>query len=71
MYNQGFIGKDGVDHYNEVKGLTLPEYLPVHIGICIHVSVAEIQGWIQKNRDPHEMEVTMPVSRTPGHRECL
>lgn len=58
MYNQGFIRKQCVDHYNEIKRLTLPEYLPPHAVIYIDVPVPEIQRRIQKKGDPHEMKVT-------------
>lgn len=58
MYNQGFIRKQCVDHYNEIKRLTLPEYLPPHAVIYIDVPVSEIQSRIQKKGDPHEMKVT-------------
>ncbi|XP_075807581.1 NADH dehydrogenase [ubiquinone] 1 alpha subcomplex subunit 10, mitochondrial [Microtus pennsylvanicus] len=58
MYNQGFIRKECVDHYNEIKRLTLPEYLPPHVVIYIDVPVSEIQKRIQKKGDPHEMKIT-------------
>lgn len=41
----------GVDHYNEIKRLTLPEYLPPHVVIYIDVPVPEIQKRIQKKGD--------------------
>lgn len=58
MYNQGFIRKQCVDHYNEIKRLTLPEYLPPHAVIYIDVPVSEIQSRIQKKGNPREMKVT-------------
>ncbi|CAH6791943.1 NADH dehydrogenase [ubiquinone] 1 alpha subcomplex subunit 10, mitochondrial [Phodopus roborovskii] len=58
MYNQGYIRKECVDHYNEVKRLTLPEYLPPHVVIYIDVPVPEIKSRIQKKGDPHEMKIT-------------
>ncbi|KAL6075554.1 hypothetical protein STEG23_011497 [Scotinomys teguina] len=58
MYKQGFIRKDCVDHYNEVKRLTVPEYLPPHLVIYVDVPVSEIQSRIQKKGDPHEMKIT-------------
>lgn len=38
----------GVDHYNEVKRVTLCEYLPPHVVIYVDVPVPEIQSRIQK-----------------------
>ncbi|XP_069321597.1 NADH dehydrogenase [ubiquinone] 1 alpha subcomplex subunit 10, mitochondrial [Eulemur rufifrons] len=58
MYNQGFIRKQCVDHYNEVKKVTICEYLPPHVVIYIDVPVPEVQSRIQKKGNPHEMKVT-------------
>ncbi|XP_008067096.1 NADH dehydrogenase [ubiquinone] 1 alpha subcomplex subunit 10, mitochondrial [Carlito syrichta] len=58
MYNQGYIRKQCVDHYNEVKKVTICEYLPPHVVIYIDVPVPEIQSRIQKKGNPHEMKVT-------------
>lgn len=38
----------GVDHYNEVKKVTIAEYLPPHVVVYIDVPVPEIQSRIQK-----------------------
>uniref|UniRef100_I2CTH3 NADH dehydrogenase [ubiquinone] 1 alpha subcomplex subunit 10, mitochondrial n=1 Tax=Macaca mulatta TaxID=9544 RepID=I2CTH3_MACMU len=58
MYNQGFIRKQCVDHYNEVKNITACEYLPPHLVVYIDVPVPEVQRRIQKKGDPHEMKIT-------------
>ncbi|XP_020143654.1 NADH dehydrogenase [ubiquinone] 1 alpha subcomplex subunit 10, mitochondrial [Microcebus murinus] len=58
MYNQGFIRKQCVDHYKEVKNVTICEYLPPHVVIYIDVPVPEVQSRIQKKGDPHEMKIT-------------
>ncbi|XP_046940007.1 NADH dehydrogenase [ubiquinone] 1 alpha subcomplex subunit 10, mitochondrial isoform X1 [Lynx rufus] len=58
MYNQGFIRKQCVEHYNEVKKVTASEYLPPHVVIYVDVPVPEIQSRIQKKGNPHEMKVT-------------
>ncbi|XP_054333605.1 NADH dehydrogenase [ubiquinone] 1 alpha subcomplex subunit 10, mitochondrial isoform X2 [Pongo pygmaeus] len=57
-YNQGFIRKQCVDHYNEVKSVTICDYLPPHLVIYIDVPVPEVQRRIQKKGDPHEMKIT-------------
>ncbi|EHB08745.1 NADH dehydrogenase [ubiquinone] 1 alpha subcomplex subunit 10, mitochondrial [Heterocephalus glaber] len=54
MITDWFIG---VNHYNEVKKLTIPEYLPPHVVVYIDMSVPEIQEQIQKKGDPHEMKI--------------
>ncbi|XP_004417501.1 PREDICTED: NADH dehydrogenase [ubiquinone] 1 alpha subcomplex subunit 10, mitochondrial [Odobenus rosmarus divergens] len=58
MYNQGFIRKQCVDHYNEVKKVTISEYLPPHVVIYIDMPVPEIQSRIQKKGNPHEMKIS-------------
>ncbi|XP_013013093.1 NADH dehydrogenase [ubiquinone] 1 alpha subcomplex subunit 10, mitochondrial isoform X2 [Cavia porcellus] len=58
MYKQGYIRKQCVDHYYEVKKLTIREYLPPHVVVYIDMPVPEIQQRIQKKGDPHEMKVT-------------
>ncbi|XP_054426362.1 NADH dehydrogenase [ubiquinone] 1 alpha subcomplex subunit 10, mitochondrial isoform X2 [Pteronotus mesoamericanus] len=58
MYQQGFIRKQCVDHYNEVKKVTISQLLPPHVAIYIDVPVPEVQSRIQKKGDPHEMKVT-------------
>ncbi|XP_006893567.1 PREDICTED: NADH dehydrogenase [ubiquinone] 1 alpha subcomplex subunit 10, mitochondrial [Elephantulus edwardii] len=51
MYKQGYIRKQCVDHYSEVKKITLCEYLPPHVAIYIDVPVPEVQSRIQKKGD--------------------
>ncbi|XP_066136921.1 NADH dehydrogenase [ubiquinone] 1 alpha subcomplex subunit 10, mitochondrial [Saccopteryx bilineata] len=58
MYKQGFIRRQCVSHYNEVKKVTACQYLPPHVVIYIDVPVPEIQSRIQQKGDPHEMKVT-------------
>ncbi|KAB0403637.1 hypothetical protein E2I00_000334 [Balaenoptera physalus] len=58
MYRQGFIRKQCVDHYNEVKKVTICEYLPPHVVIYVDVPVPEIQSRIQKKGNPREMKIT-------------
>uniref|UniRef100_A0A8D0N428 NADH dehydrogenase [ubiquinone] 1 alpha subcomplex subunit 10, mitochondrial n=1 Tax=Sus scrofa TaxID=9823 RepID=A0A8D0N428_PIG len=48
MYRQGFIRKQCVEHYNEVKKVTACEYLPPHVVVYVDVPVPEIQSRIQK-----------------------
>nr|XP_031534605.1 NADH dehydrogenase [ubiquinone] 1 alpha subcomplex subunit 10, mitochondrial [Vicugna pacos] len=58
MHRQGFIRKQCVDHYNQVKKITISKYLPPHVVIYIDVPVPEIQSRIQKKGNPHEMKIT-------------
>ncbi|XP_062965365.1 NADH dehydrogenase [ubiquinone] 1 alpha subcomplex subunit 10, mitochondrial isoform X2 [Cynocephalus volans] len=58
MFKQGFIRKQCVEHYNDVKKVTICEYLPPHVVIYVDVPVPEIQNRIQKKGNPHEMKIT-------------
>ncbi|KAF6361875.1 NADH:ubiquinone oxidoreductase subunit A10 [Rhinolophus ferrumequinum] len=58
MYNQGYIRKQCVNHYNEVKKVTVREYLPPHVVVYIDVPVPELQRRIQQKGNPHEMKVS-------------
>lgn len=58
MYRQGFIRKQCVDHYNQVKKVTICEYLPPHVVVYVDVPVPEVQSRIQKKGNPHEMKIT-------------
>lgn len=58
MHSQGYIRKQCVEHYNQVKRVTISEYLPPHVAIYIDVPVPEIQSRIQKKGNPHEMKIT-------------
>uniref|UniRef100_A0A8C3HUZ0 NADH dehydrogenase [ubiquinone] 1 alpha subcomplex subunit 10, mitochondrial n=1 Tax=Chrysemys picta bellii TaxID=8478 RepID=A0A8C3HUZ0_CHRPI len=58
MFQQGYIHKRCVDHYNEVKGISICEFLPPHLVIYIDVPVSEIQKRIQEKGKPHEKKVS-------------
>ncbi|XP_073162925.1 NADH dehydrogenase [ubiquinone] 1 alpha subcomplex subunit 10, mitochondrial isoform X4 [Lepidochelys kempii] len=48
MFQQGYIHKRCVDHYNEVKGISICEFLPPHLVIYVDVPVSEVQKRIQE-----------------------
>ncbi|XP_074045944.1 NADH dehydrogenase [ubiquinone] 1 alpha subcomplex subunit 10, mitochondrial [Macrotis lagotis] len=58
MFKQGFIRKQCVDHYNEIKRLTTPQYLPPHLIIYIDLPVPEILRKIQEKGNAHEKKIT-------------
>ncbi|XP_038604923.1 NADH dehydrogenase [ubiquinone] 1 alpha subcomplex subunit 10, mitochondrial [Tachyglossus aculeatus] len=58
MFNQGYIRKQCVEHYNEVKRITICEYLPPHVAIYIDIPVPEVLKRIQEKGNPHEMKVS-------------
>lgn len=56
----------GVNHYNEVKKVTICEYLPPHVVIYIDVPVPELQSRIQKKGD-----VSQPPPAGQALRVCV
>ncbi|XP_044888935.1 NADH dehydrogenase [ubiquinone] 1 alpha subcomplex subunit 10, mitochondrial isoform X3 [Mauremys mutica] len=58
MFQQGYIHKRCVDHYNDVKGISICEFLPPHLAIYIDVPVSEIQKRIQEKGKPYEKKVS-------------
>uniref|UniRef100_A0AC11ETQ3 Uncharacterized protein n=1 Tax=Ovis aries TaxID=9940 RepID=A0AC11ETQ3_SHEEP len=62
MYRQGFIRKQCVDHYNQVKKVTICEYLPPHVVIYVDVPVSEVQSRIQKKGNVTQPSCPRPAS---------
>uniref|UniRef100_A0A8D2KVH9 NADH dehydrogenase [ubiquinone] 1 alpha subcomplex subunit 10, mitochondrial n=2 Tax=Varanus komodoensis TaxID=61221 RepID=A0A8D2KVH9_VARKO len=58
MLKQGYIHKRCVDHYEEVKQLSICEVLPPHLVIYIDVPVSEVQKRIQETGEPYEKKVS-------------
>lgn len=56
----------GVNHYNEVKKVTVCDYLPPHVVIYIDVPVPELQSRIQKRGD-----VSGPLPAGRALRACV
>jgi hypothetical protein len=57
----------GVDHYNEVKKVTICEYLPPHVAIYIDVPVPELQSRIQRKGD---VSLLLRQSPSCSHVTC-
>uniref|UniRef100_A0A6P5JD18 NADH dehydrogenase [ubiquinone] 1 alpha subcomplex subunit 10, mitochondrial n=1 Tax=Phascolarctos cinereus TaxID=38626 RepID=A0A6P5JD18_PHACI len=58
MFKQGFIRKQCMEHYEEIKRFTAPEYLPPHLVIYIDMPVPEILKKIQEKGNAHEKKIT-------------
>ncbi|XP_027697886.1 NADH dehydrogenase [ubiquinone] 1 alpha subcomplex subunit 10, mitochondrial-like [Vombatus ursinus] len=58
MFKQGFIRKQCVEHYEEIKRLTAPQYLPPHLVIYVDAPVPEILKKIQEKGNAHEKKIT-------------
>ncbi|XP_048391266.1 NADH dehydrogenase [ubiquinone] 1 alpha subcomplex subunit 10, mitochondrial [Stegostoma tigrinum] len=58
MYKQGYIRKQCIDHYNELKGNSICEFLPPHLVIYLDVPVVEIQKRLKQHGETYEQNVS-------------
>ncbi|NXF91770.1 NDUAA dehydrogenase, partial [Eubucco bourcierii] len=58
MFKQGYIHKRCLDHYKEIKEISICEFLPPHLVIYIDVPVPEVQKRIQEKGEPYEKKVS-------------
>ncbi|CAL8320594.1 unnamed protein product [Merluccius merluccius] len=49
MYKQGYIRKQCVDHYNEIKGISICEFLPPHIVIYVDQAAEEVEKKLKQS----------------------
>ncbi|NXY89271.1 NDUAA dehydrogenase, partial [Alcedo cyanopectus] len=57
MFKEGYIHKRCLDHYKEIKDISICEFLPPHLVIYIDVPVPEVQKRIQEKGEPYEKKV--------------
>ncbi|NXW08730.1 NDUAA dehydrogenase, partial [Fregetta grallaria] len=58
MFKQGYIHKRCLDHYKEIKEISICEFLPPHLVIYIDVPVPDVQKRIQEKGKPYEKKVS-------------
>ncbi|XP_078407545.1 NADH dehydrogenase [ubiquinone] 1 alpha subcomplex subunit 10, mitochondrial [Cetorhinus maximus] len=58
MNRQGYIRKQCVDHYNELKGNSICEFLPPHLVIYLDVPVVEVQKRLKQRGETYEQNVS-------------
>ncbi|XP_069472125.1 NADH dehydrogenase [ubiquinone] 1 alpha subcomplex subunit 10, mitochondrial [Ambystoma mexicanum] len=59
MFKNGYIRKECVDHYNEIKGISIDEFLPPHLVIYVDVPHTEVYQRIQEKGLPVEKKVSI------------
>ncbi|XP_051565905.1 NADH dehydrogenase [ubiquinone] 1 alpha subcomplex subunit 10, mitochondrial [Myxocyprinus asiaticus] len=64
MFKEGFIRKQCVEHYNEVKSVSLCEFLPPHLVIYVDYPAEEVQKKLKASGKPHLQNV--PLSYLKG-----
>ncbi|XP_032548860.1 NADH dehydrogenase [ubiquinone] 1 alpha subcomplex subunit 10, mitochondrial [Chiroxiphia lanceolata] len=58
MFKQGYIHKRCLDHYKEIKDISICEFLPPHLVIYVDAPVPEVQKRIQEKGKPYEKKVS-------------
>ncbi|XP_029937015.1 NADH dehydrogenase [ubiquinone] 1 alpha subcomplex subunit 10, mitochondrial [Myripristis murdjan] len=64
MYKQGYVRKECVDHYNEIKGISLCEFLPPHLVIYVDVPADEVQKKLKQSGKSYLQNVSLPYLKT-------
>ncbi|KAM3916767.1 NADH dehydrogenase [ubiquinone] 1 alpha subcomplex subunit 10, mitochondrial [Leptodactylus fuscus] len=59
MYKNKYIRKECVNHYNEIKRVSLDEFLPPHIAIYVDVPAADVYKKIQEGGSAAEKKVEL------------
>ncbi|KAF4793682.1 NADH dehydrogenase [ubiquinone] 1 alpha subcomplex subunit 10, mitochondrial [Turdus rufiventris] len=58
MLKQGYVHRRCLDHYNEIKEISISELLPPHLVIYVDMPVPEVQKKIQEKGKPYEKKVS-------------
>ncbi|XP_066431812.1 NADH dehydrogenase [ubiquinone] 1 alpha subcomplex subunit 10, mitochondrial [Eleutherodactylus coqui] len=59
MYKSQYIRKQCVKHYNEIKDVSIDEFLPPHIVVYVDVPAADVYKKIQEKGDASEKKVEL------------
>ncbi|XP_060785178.1 NADH dehydrogenase [ubiquinone] 1 alpha subcomplex subunit 10, mitochondrial [Neoarius graeffei] len=59
MFNQGYIRKQCVDHYNEIKGISICEFLAPHVVIYVDSPAEEVQKKLKASGKPYLQNVSL------------
>ncbi|KAK9537249.1 hypothetical protein VZT92_004882 [Zoarces viviparus] len=49
MFKEGYIRKECVQHYNEIKGISICEFLPPHVVIYVDLPAEEVQKKLKQS----------------------
>ncbi|XP_051259608.1 NADH dehydrogenase [ubiquinone] 1 alpha subcomplex subunit 10, mitochondrial [Dicentrarchus labrax] len=68
MFKQGYIRKECVQHYNEIKGISICEFLPPHLSIYIDLPAEEVQKKLKQSSKPYLQNV--PLAYLKSIEDC-
>ncbi|XP_062861661.1 NADH dehydrogenase [ubiquinone] 1 alpha subcomplex subunit 10, mitochondrial [Trichomycterus rosablanca] len=64
MHNQGYIRKQCVDHYNEIKNISLCEFWAPHLVIYVDTPAEEVQKKLKASGKPYLQNVSLPYLKS-------
>uniref|UniRef100_A0A1A8G017 NADH dehydrogenase [ubiquinone] 1 alpha subcomplex subunit 10, mitochondrial n=1 Tax=Nothobranchius korthausae TaxID=1143690 RepID=A0A1A8G017_9TELE len=59
MFKQGYIRQECVDHYNEIKHISICEFLPPHLVIYLDLPAEEVQNKLRESGKPYLQNVPL------------
>ncbi|XP_040914059.1 NADH dehydrogenase [ubiquinone] 1 alpha subcomplex subunit 10, mitochondrial [Toxotes jaculatrix] len=59
MFKQGYIRKECVEHYNEIKGISLCEFLPPHLVVYVDMPAEEVQKKLKQSSKSYLQNVPL------------
>uniref|UniRef100_A0A7N8X684 NADH dehydrogenase [ubiquinone] 1 alpha subcomplex subunit 10, mitochondrial n=1 Tax=Mastacembelus armatus TaxID=205130 RepID=A0A7N8X684_9TELE len=68
MFKQGYIRKECVEHYNEIKGISICEFLPPHLVIYVDVPAEEVQKKLKQSGKSYLQNV--PLAYLKSIEDC-
>ncbi|XP_030641910.1 NADH dehydrogenase [ubiquinone] 1 alpha subcomplex subunit 10, mitochondrial [Chanos chanos] len=64
MFKQGYIRKQCVEHYNEIKSISICEFLPPHLVIYVDLPAEEVQKKLKASGKPYLQNVPLPYLKS-------
>ncbi|XP_060944301.1 NADH dehydrogenase [ubiquinone] 1 alpha subcomplex subunit 10, mitochondrial [Limanda limanda] len=59
MFTEGYIRKECVQHYNEVKGISISEFLPPHLVLYVDLPAEEVQKNLKQSSKAYLQSVPL------------
>ncbi|XP_061648025.1 NADH dehydrogenase [ubiquinone] 1 alpha subcomplex subunit 10, mitochondrial isoform X1 [Phyllopteryx taeniolatus] len=64
MFKQGYIRKECVQHYNEIKDISICEFLPPHLVVYVDVPADEVQKKLTQSGKSYLQNVPLPYLKS-------
>ncbi|XP_076021877.1 NADH dehydrogenase [ubiquinone] 1 alpha subcomplex subunit 10, mitochondrial [Genypterus blacodes] len=64
MFKQGYIRKECVDYYHEIRGISICEFLPPHLVIYLDVPAEEVQRRLKQKSESYLKNIPLPYLKS-------